>query len=63
MLLRDLNASDTMAHRVRLTASFAIAGLTTVVSIVHAYYLWQDTQVSVIVSNVEVSSQYSEPKG
>jgi hypothetical protein len=54
MLLRDLDTSDAIAHRVRLTASFSIAGLTTIVSIVHAYYLWQDTQISIIVSNVEV---------
>ncbi|KAF8057035.1 hypothetical protein FPV67DRAFT_1529927 [Lyophyllum atratum] len=48
-------SEEARAHRMRLTVSFAVGGLTTVVSIVHAYYLLKGSQTSLIVSNVELS--------
>ncbi|KAF8062504.1 hypothetical protein FPV67DRAFT_1508819 [Lyophyllum atratum] len=55
LILRRLKSEEARAHRMRLTVSFAVGGLTTVVSIVHAYYLLKGSQTSLIISNVELS--------
>lgn len=55
LILRHLKSEEARVHRVRLAASFAVGGLTTVVSIVHAYYLLKASQISLVISNVELS--------
>ncbi|KIY66436.1 hypothetical protein CYLTODRAFT_455350 [Cylindrobasidium torrendii FP15055 ss-10] len=55
LLLRYLQSEKAKAQKLRLTVSFGVGGLTTIVSIVHAVYLLQGTQISIVVSNVEMS--------
>ncbi|KAF9265929.1 hypothetical protein L218DRAFT_956899 [Marasmius fiardii PR-910] len=55
LLLRYIRSSEAQAQKIRLGVSFIVGGLTTIVSIVHAVYLLQNTQVSILVSNVELS--------
>ncbi|KAJ3886788.1 hypothetical protein GG344DRAFT_81365 [Lentinula edodes] len=55
ILLRYLQSAQAQAQKIRLGVSFIVGGLTTIVSIVHAVYLLQGTQISILVSNVELS--------
>ncbi|KAJ3804603.1 hypothetical protein F5876DRAFT_70489 [Lentinula aff. lateritia] len=55
ILLRYLQSAQAQVQKIRLGVSFIIGGLTTIVSIVHAVYLLQGTQISILVSNVELS--------
>ncbi|KAF8063195.1 hypothetical protein FPV67DRAFT_232309 [Lyophyllum atratum] len=55
LILRHLRSEEAKSERVRLSASFAVGGLTTIVSIVHAYYLFNDDLQSIIVGSVEMS--------
>lgn len=63
LLLRYLESSAAKAQKVRLTASFVVGGLTTVVSAVHAGYLIKGGHESIVVSNVEVSCLFSSLRG
>ncbi|KAG6915642.1 hypothetical protein DXG01_010643, partial [Tephrocybe rancida] len=53
LLLGDLKSDAAKAERIRLSMSFVVGGLTTVVSIVHAYYLLKNDMNSFIISSVE----------
>jgi len=55
ILLRYLKSEQAQAEKIRLGVSFIVGGLTTIVSIVHAVYLLGGTQISILVSNVEMS--------
>lgn len=59
LLLQYLQSAEAKAQKVRLAASFVVGGLTTVVSIVHAIYLLQNTRMSIVVTNVEVRRSLS----
>ncbi|KAG6909095.1 hypothetical protein DXG01_002076 [Tephrocybe rancida] len=55
LILRHLKSDAAKAERMRLSVSFAVGGLTTVVSIVHAYYLLRNDLNSIIIGSVEMS--------
>ncbi|KAF5385595.1 hypothetical protein D9757_006756 [Collybiopsis confluens] len=53
-LLRYLKSEDAQAQKLRLAVSFVVGGLTSVVSIVHAVYLFNGLEISILVSNFEM---------
>ncbi|KAG6914025.1 hypothetical protein DXG01_002856 [Tephrocybe rancida] len=55
LILRHLKSDAAKAERMRLSVSFAVGGLTTIVSIVHAYYLLKNDLNSIIIGSVEMS--------
>ncbi|KAG6914026.1 hypothetical protein DXG01_002857 [Tephrocybe rancida] len=55
LILRHLKSDAAKAERIRLSVSFAVGGLTTVVSIVRAYYLLKNDMNSLIIGTVEMS--------
>ncbi|KIK65866.1 hypothetical protein GYMLUDRAFT_38358 [Collybiopsis luxurians FD-317 M1] len=54
-LLRYLKSEDAKSQKLRLGVTFVVGGLTTFVSIVHAVYLLAGDNISLLVSNVELS--------
>ncbi|KAF8909577.1 hypothetical protein CPB85DRAFT_1253589 [Mucidula mucida] len=55
LLLRYMQSNEIKMQKLRLGVSFAVGGFTSIVSIVHAVYLLQNTQISIVVSNAELS--------
>ncbi|KAG6915639.1 hypothetical protein DXG01_010640 [Tephrocybe rancida] len=59
LILRNLKSGVAKAQRIRLSVSFAVGGLTTVVSTVHAYYILKNDPNSVVFGSVELFSATS----
>ncbi|KIK65847.1 hypothetical protein GYMLUDRAFT_93692 [Collybiopsis luxurians FD-317 M1] len=55
-LLRYLKSEDAKSQKLRLSVSFIVGGLTTFVSIVRAVFALSDDEISLLVSNVQLSA-------